>query len=69
MKKQVSEPDRSPVEPPCRDKMTRKEYVQALRRHYLDGTLDEVLMADMDVPDSLVEAVFPELYGKDSSYF
>ncbi len=49
--------------------MTRKEYVQALRRHYLDGTLDEVLMADMDVPDSLVEAVFPELYDKDSSYF
>lgn len=68
MKKQASDADRAPVERPCRNKMTRKEYVQALRRHYLEGTLDDVLMADMDVPDTLVEAVFPELYDSSSRF-
>ncbi len=62
MKKQATAPDQIPVERPCRTKMSRKEYVKALRQHYLNGTLDEVLMADMDIPDSLVEAICPELY-------
>lgn len=63
MKKQPSSAaPESEVERPCRSKMTRREYVQSLRQHYLNGTLDEVLTADMDVPDSLVAAIYPELF-------
>ena len=50
------------LEPARPEKMTREMYIASLREHYLNGTLDEVLWADFDVPDSLVEAIFPELY-------
>jgi len=51
----------SEVDHPSRDQMTRREYVESLREHYLQGTLDDVLSADTDVPDSLVEALYPSL--------
>ena len=69
MKKQASSAaDPSEIEPPSREKMTRREYVESLREHYLKGTLDDVLGADMDIPDSLVEAIYPEMYDGGSVY-
>ena len=46
-----------------RDKARRK-LIQELRQRYLDGTLDEVLLPkDADVPESLLRALFPQLFG------
>lgn len=42
----------------------RKQMVADLRQRYLNGTLDEVLVPeDADVPDTLLQALFPNLFG------
>lgn len=41
----------------------RGAYVADLRERYLAGTLDEVLLADRDVPDRLLQELFPSMFG------
>jgi hypothetical protein len=42
----------------------RSQMVADLRQRYLDGTLDEVLFpADKEVPDTLLQALLPHLFG------
>jgi len=43
----------------------RKRYIAELRARYLEGTLDEVLFPEgFDVPESLMRALFPELFNR-----
>ena len=47
-----------------RAKDERAQMVADLRRRFLDGTLDEVLFpADKEVPDTLLQALFPHMFG------
>lgn len=41
----------------------RSAYVADLRQRYLEGTLDEVLIPDQDVPDRLLQELFPAMFG------
>jgi len=59
--------DDAPAEVIClaqtRDKARRK-LIQQLRQRYLDGTLDEVLLPkETEIPDSLLRALFPQVFG------
>ncbi len=43
----------------------RKRYIAELRSRYLEGTLDEVLFPEgFDIPESLMRALFPELFNR-----
>lgn len=50
----------SPIATPATE---RAAYVAELRARFLDGTLDEVLIPDTDVPDRLLKELFPTLFG------
>ncbi len=42
----------------------RRKLIRELRQCYLDGTLDELLIPkDAEVPDSLLRALFPDIFG------
>lgn len=42
----------------------RRQMVAELRARYLDGSLDEVLVpSEAEVPDTLLQALFPNLFG------
>ena len=42
----------------------RAQMVADLRQRFLEGTLDEVLFPeDKEVPDTLLQALFPNLFG------
>jgi len=41
----------------------RAAYVDDLRKRYLAGTLDEVLIPDQDIPDRLLQELFPAVFG------
>lgn len=53
------EPTATPIQPATE----RAAYVAELRARFLDGTLDEVLIPDNDVPDRLLQELFPTLFG------
>ena len=42
----------------------RAELVEQLRRRYLDGTLDEVLIPEEPPLDALLDDLFPSLGGR-----
>jgi hypothetical protein len=49
-----------PAVPASEDRST---YVDDLRERYLAGTLDEVLIPEQDVPDRLLQELFPAIFG------
>ena len=50
-----------------RNPRERAELVEQLRRRYLDGTLDEVLIPEDPPLDVLLGDLFPELDGRRSA--
>jgi hypothetical protein len=54
---------RQPAAPTNPD--ARRRYIAELRSRYLEGTLDEVLFPEgFEVPDSLMMALFPNLFSR-----
>jgi hypothetical protein len=57
--------DRNAAPPKSAPTTERAAYVAELRARYLNGTLDEVLCPqDVEVPDSLLQELFPNLFGR-----
>jgi hypothetical protein len=56
----VAKDRQAPLQP-----RARRRYVAELKERYREGTLDEVLFPEgFDVPESLMRALFPELFNR-----